>query len=1102
MSSNYNILITKIELFIRKYYLNEIIKGILLFIFIGLFSWLIAITLEYFGQFSVLFRTILFYGLITSYIIIAVKYIIVPLLKLFKIGGRLNKKQAAKIISKHFMPIQDQMLNVLELAEMDKVKSMSAELILASIDHKIQNIQPYPFEKAIDSKKTKILFYRFIFIVVLFSTMLYTTPEIIKTGSTRIINYSTPFVPEAPFQFNLLNDTFWVEKGKDYQIKINIIGRYIPANVFLKYGDARFVMEKIAPNMFVYNLRNVNNDLKFYFQAEEFFSSQYILEVLPTPSLIKFVIDVDVPDYTGEKDYTIENIGDITVPAGTNISWTFYTDNVESLSLLVNDSTIINSEKEKNLFKVKRNFKTSTRYTINTKNEHFNNNNLISYFINVLPDMFPEIAVEALTDSIRPGVYYFKGQISDDYGFNDLTFNYSIKEEKDSLVKINIPISKNTTKQNFFFVYDFSELNIKGSSVEFYFEVWDNDKVNGSKSARSQIDVFAAPSAKEIREQMNESEKNVEKSLDDSFKLTENIREELKKLKRDLLNDNLSQWEQTQKLNSIIQQYNELEKSIQNISKEFEKRNEFQNTYNEQSKEVMEKQMQIEELLNNLIDDELKALMEELNKLMENFDKSKLNELTEKIDFNLDDLNRQLDRNLELLKKLQLEEKINHIADQLKDLSEKQQELSNETKSGDLSKEELMHKQEAITEEFNSLKEEYEKALEQNKELAFPLNMPDMKENADNVNKEINKANEQLSKDNKSKASESQKKAADEMQKMGANMSMDVQQGMCGAQREDMDKLRNILSNLLHFSFSQEDLMLEFRTIQQRDPKYLDKIAEQKVLNNGFETLRDSLNALAKRTPQISSVINKELRSILRDSDEVISLLDDKKTNLARTKQQFIMTSANNLALLLDEVLDQMIKNSQQMQGGGGQCSNPDNEGMSMQQMKSLQQSLKQQMQSMIDHLKDGKDGKNGKQSSESLGKMLAEQEKFRQSLNEMLRSGGLSPQSAKELREINQLLEEVEKDIIGRNVSQRTIIRQEQIMTRLLEAERSEYEREIDNNRESRQGKNREISNPEELFKYKELNLPLNETLDEKQIRLVRFYNNMYLEYLNNLNK
>lgn len=1097
MGESYHILTERLERFIRKYYLNEILKGSFLLLFLFLVSFLLAIVTEYFGNFSVTVRTLIFYTLVVAWISVFVHFVAIPLSRFVLGWKRMERKQASGIISKHFSEIRDQMLNVLELAEMPRRPSVSTEMIAASIDHKISQISPFRFEMAIDRRKTRNILIRFFLAAVVFTSVYIFSPEVIQQGSERIINHQIAFIPESPYRFILENEALNVEKGKDFDLLLKVEGKTLPAMIYLSYGDARFAMEKVTAGKYRYTLHNVNNPLTFHFSADEFQSGNYQLNVMPAPAIVNFSLEADVPDYTGEKDFTVNQSGDITVPAGTRLTWNFQTDEVSDLTLVFNDSINEKPVKENTLFVHKKRVLTSSRYSISLKNKYFSRANVMGYYINVVPDLYPSIQTETMADSIRPGVYYFRGRITDDYGFTRLKFSYS--KSTDSVVTVDVPIARGVSNQDFYYMFDFSQLVSPGGGIEFFFEVWDNDGVAGPKSARSQKESFTIPTREEMDNYLKDAGNAIEKKMEESSNLSKKIKEDLNKFRQEMLNREMTPFEKSQKLNAIMDQYKQLQNTVNEVSNEYQKKNEYMNTFTEQEEGILEKQKQIEELLENIMDDEMKKMMEELSKLMEQFDKNKLNELTEKINYGLEDMNRQLDRNLELLKRMEVEEKLSSLSDQLSNLADKQRDLSEETKDFKGDNKELQEKQKEITDEFKKVSDEYKNLQEKNQELSKPVKMPDLEEMTDQVNSEMQQAGENMQQNSNSKASKNQKNAAAKMKQMSASLQS-AQQSSCSSQPEDMDNLRNIMDNLLKYSFAQENMMNSIKSVSIRDPKYMDKIREQKELNDNFRVIRDSLNELAKRTPMITSMVNKEVREILQKSGEIVTLMDERQVVPARTQQQMVMTSANNLALLLDEILDQMIQKSQQMESNS-QCNKPGSGNkMSLQQMKSLQQSLKSQMQSMIDQMK-GQGQKDGKGNSEQLGKMLAEQEKFRQMLNQMMQTGGLSPEAAKSLKEIGQILDEVEKDIIKRNVGQQTLLRQEQILTRLLEAENSEYQRERENKRESRTGELRELSNPEEIFKYKGLNSPLNETLDENKIKLVRFYNNKYKQYLNTLN-
>src|SRR5258706_15577954 len=113
--SNYTLLIEKLDAFIRKYYKNQLIRGVIYCVALGLAFYFAVTTLEYFGYFSTTLRTILFYSFIAGNIFIIARYVVISLSYLYRYGKIISHEQAAMIIGRHFPEVQDKLLNVLQL---------------------------------------------------------------------------------------------------------------------------------------------------------------------------------------------------------------------------------------------------------------------------------------------------------------------------------------------------------------------------------------------------------------------------------------------------------------------------------------------------------------------------------------------------------------------------------------------------------------------------------------------------------------------------------------------------------------------------------------------------------------------------------------------------------------------------------------------------------------------------------------------------------------------------------------------------------------------------------------------------------------------------
>jgi len=123
--------------FIKKFYTNELIKGVILFIGLGLLYFIFTLLIEYFLWLSTFGRTILFWLFVGVESFLLIRFIAFPLFKLFKLQQGINYQQASAIIGNHFSEVQDKLLNFLQLAN----QSQTSELLAASIEQKAASLQ-------------------------------------------------------------------------------------------------------------------------------------------------------------------------------------------------------------------------------------------------------------------------------------------------------------------------------------------------------------------------------------------------------------------------------------------------------------------------------------------------------------------------------------------------------------------------------------------------------------------------------------------------------------------------------------------------------------------------------------------------------------------------------------------------------------------------------------------------------------------------------------------------------------------------------------------------------------------------------------------------
>jgi len=313
----------------------------------------------------------------------------------------------------------------------------------------------------------------------------------------------------------------------------------------------------------------------------------------------------------------------------------------------------------------------------------------------------------------------------------------------------------------------------------------------------------------------------------------------------------------------------------------------------------------------------------------------------------------------------------------------------------------------------------------------------------------------------------------------------------------DINELKQILDNVVIVSFDQEKLLNQFKTVDFNNPLINELKIKQKFLNTQVQFVRDSLYELSKRNPTISSVINKELLNLESSVNATIENFENGNIGSVTMQQQFGITAANNLALFLSEALENLKEQEKNSMPGDGEEGSNSKKGnkKSFNSLKNSQQSIKDQLQKMVDQMKKGDLGN----MSKNIGQTIAQQEMMQQLIKEMINSGTVGSKTGNSLKAIDQMLEQNRIDLINKRINSELINRQNIILSKLLEAEKAEIERDFDEKRESKSVKDYKVSNPQGYFEYnKQVNE--NELIKRNSYKLRGFYDRKYNSFLNQI--
>lgn len=915
---NYNMIEKNINSYIRKFYVNELIKGVILFITAFLFYFIISTALEHFLWLSSLGRAILFWGFIGFSLLLFVKFIVVPIAKLIRWLSGIDYTIASQQIGEHFPEVSDKLLNLLQLKE----QGGNDELVLAGIEQKSNELKPIPFQSAIDLKDSfKFVKYALIPVIIIVGVVLFGKADFFSESYKRVVNYQTYYEPPAPFYFKLETENLIVNEGESLKISVKMQGELLPDNAKIEFAGQSYFLRPLGQGKFDYTIANITEDMSFKFSANGLSSKSYQVKVIKIPKILDFVMDLNYPSYTKNIDKSVQGQGSISIPEGTAISWKLKTQTTDNVEFKVNNESEV-FQREGDIFKLKRQILNNLDYNISTSNANLKDFETLSYKLKVIKDQYPKITVEQKKDSVQNDLSYFRVNIADDYGLNSARIVYYEKDNLSSKKSLNLVVNA-VSYQQFFYTFPNEKLGLQdGKTYQYYFEVSDNDAINGSKSSQSQIFGYREKTRFEIEDellyQQNQSIDSLNSGLE-QLKSQEKDLEDLEKLQKEKQNFNYAD---KQKMANFIKRQKQQREMMKDYMKSLKKSlSEFQPQKNNQEKQALQERIKNNEKMLQ----QNEELLKELEKYQNKLDDENLKDKLDKFSKSSKQQERSLEQLLELTKRYYVEQKAQKMAEELNKLADKQEELSekidqNESKS-----------QDSLNKAFEDYKEDLDQLEKENSKLKQPLeiNRDEIAEKlTDQAQEEAQESLEKSEEENatqeqkqfaQQKANQQQKKASGQMKKMSKSMSQSMVSMSAQQQSEDAEMLKQILVNLITFSKEQEKLMEDFKSINVSNPIYAKKLQRQGQLRENFEHVDDSLFALALRNPMIADNVLTKLTDIQFDIDQSLERLAETQIRLGTTSQQYVMVNANELSNMLDASLDQM---NMQMSGSGqGQSS-------------------------------------------------------------------------------------------------------------------------------------------------------------------------------------
>ena len=1115
----------KLHQFTRKYYVNELIRGGLLFFSIGFFYLLCTLFLEHFLWLKPSARTFLFLVFVLVEVFLFWRFIIAPVFKLIGLQKGITPEKCSNIIGRFFPEVKDKLLNTLQLKE----QGDHSDLLLASINQKSEELLLIPFVKAVNfSKNLKYLKYAILPVVIFLITLLSGNNNLLKESLDRVVHYRTAYTPPAPFYFRLTNKNLQVVQGSDITIHIETLGSVLPAEVKIKFDKQEYFLQNNGLGNFSFTFSNVQKPMPFFLEANKVQSTRHHLTIINTPTINNIILKLEYPSYVGKKNETIPNSGNLIVPEGTKITWNVLGNQTQEVAFIENTDRALFNKLGENNFQFTKQIKNSFTYQVTSSNQNLKDYERLQFSIGVVKDNFPKILMQSNNNESSKTPTQFFGQVSDDYGLSKLQIVYYEESNPQDQKVCAIGITK-ADIQTFFYLFPDSLSVNKGVNYELFFEVYDNDMVNGNKKAKSTIFKYREKTNEELNQELLDAQRSTINNMERAILNQQKQQRGIEKLQEGLQKNKKFNWSDKKKVDDFLKrqkQYKEMmrlqTKKLQETLKESEEEDK---TLQEKKEEL---QKRIDELKKN---NKQQKLLDEIAKIAEKLNKEELGKKIKQLAEQNKQQERSLERTLELVKRFYIEQKTMQIVNKLNDLAKEQGLL--EKKDAD-----NLEDQKEIKKGFEKIKKELNELTKDNKGLKEPMELPDVEEEKKDIDQELNKAEEGLKNKKKSSAKKNQKNSAKKMQKMSAKMQKAMLEMEGESIEENMDDMRKVLENLMTFSFKQEALMNKFDAISITHPDFGKDLKKQNNIRTYFEHIDDSLYVLSMRLPKISSKIQNDLSTAHYNLEQSLENFSEGRFDNGISNQRYVMTSVNNLSDYLSTMLNNM-KNASMKMGAGKKSK-----GFSLPDIIKKQGELSEKMKKGREKSKElarkpGKksgevkgDGKKGEKPSKNdeagkninepnegglgekgtvqnddldgeLYEIYKQQTQLRQQLQTAIKESRQgNEKNFGQIKKVLKSMEQLENEILEKGFSARTIQKMQQLNYDLLKLDTAALEQGKENKRKATVNRNTTNKNDKKPLDFKKQFYNQIEILNRQSLPLHKNYKLKVRDYFSEPNK
>ena len=1074
--NNISKLDTKIRSYLNKKLIFLTFSGIVNISILFIVIWLSTFIADHIFYFSVPARWFVLILNSSLSVYLVYRFLISGAFSVWKMKRTNNYTPVTNEIGKGISSIGDTLTNVYQLSRESDEKTQFLRQL--AVDRFTQSTEKTEFNTILKFKGFVLPMFMVALILIGSIALFVSAHEAIAVSAKRIINPTGNYDILPEYSFSVTPGDTVIINGNSLQVKVGYHGPR-SEDLFLEYrmsGSDYLKQIKLSDHSgwFKGEIQNIKSPLEYQFRVipegrpawqDKILSDIYHVDVKTPPTIIEMQVRIEPPLYTGlQRQLSDKNNGNIIAYAGSKVKLT------ATASKSINMASISFSDGQKTKLQIRdqklngefRLSKSGTYQLDIIDDENLANQNPIEYQITALDDRYPfiELIDPGADIEVPPdAAIELLMEATDDFGFSGLNIHYQIISSIQSLSdstwlsnRIAIPGSNLKYFQQTY-LWNFQAMNVGyGDVLNYYLSVNDNDRITGPKMSKTGIYQIKFPTLDQIFEQFDKSQEENLAKTDEMAKESEDLKQKLEQIRRELKREKTLDWERKKEIESAIDKQKQIEKKISEIEKALEEAIKKMENSRLMSPEVLQKYQQLQELFKDLMTPELTKALEDLQKSLENMNKKEVDNSLANFQINQEEFKENLERTLELFKKVKLEQELDRLAQLSKEMLKTQQEMTESLKDkntktqaekNDLERQGNQQKS-ALEQIDNTLKSlETESLIKEYPETDKLLQKSAEDIQDKNLMSKLDKIQQQMMQNSQQKAGKKSQNLTQDLEQLSNDLSQAKKSFSTQAQDKITSKMRHATDNLLALSKAEENIIRETKTASGLSDRMRELAAEQKEISDNASRVFQEIVQLSHETFALPPELGRAMGKAQYNMNKSISELEQRNQRKADNAQVEAMAALNETVNGLQQAMNDMQN-----------ADSPFGMQNFMEQLKQLAQGQGQiNEQSM--NLMQGEGGKprlspDGQQRMRSLA---AEQRAIQESLDQ-LREDQNGKNALGSLGKISEDMEEVIKELEALKIDRKTIDRQQQILTRMLDAQKSVREREYSKERKREIGK------------------------------------------------